>query len=105
MMTLNYQVPGLALNGTVPPGNQVIDLSAGHIQLARTSAITRVAAQVSYNDGQSFLNVPVTRVGASRFRIAFAAPAGVDPTLRVTATDSAGGSIRETILRAYGVRL
>jgi hypothetical protein len=37
--------------------------------------------------------------------IAFTAPAGVDPTLRVTASDSAGGSIRETILRAYGVRL
>jgi hypothetical protein len=104
MMTLNYQVQGLALNGTVPPGEQVIDLSVGHIQLAKASAITGATAQVSYNDGQSWLDAPVTAVGAGRFRISFTAPGGVDPTLRVTATDSAGGSIRETILRAYGVR-
>jgi len=105
MMTLNYQVQGLAQNGTVPAGAQVIDLSVGHIQLAKDFAITRATAQVSYNDGQSWLKVSVAPLGGSRFRIAFTAPAGVDPTLRVTVTDSAGGSIRETILRAYGVRL
>ena len=105
MMTLTYQVQGLALDGSVPPGSQVIDLSAGHIQPARTSAITGATAQVSYNDGQSWLNASVMSVGGGRFRITFTAPGGVDPTLRITATDSAGGSIRETILRAYSVRL
>jgi hypothetical protein len=105
MMTLNYQVQGLAQNGTVAPGKQVIDLRVGHIQEARTSAITRATAQVSYDDGQRWLQASVTRAGGSSFRITFTAPAGVDPTLRVIATDAAGGSIRETILRAYGVRL
>jgi hypothetical protein len=105
MMTLNYQVRGMALNGTVAPGAQVIDLSVGHIQPAKALAIARAGAQVSYNDGQSWLPASVIRLGGGRFRITFTAPAGVDPTLRVTATDSAGGSIRETILRAYGVRL
>lgn len=104
MMTLNYQVQGLALNGSVPSGHQVINLIAGHIQPAKASAITGASAQVSYNDGQSWLNTSVTATGGGNFRIAFTAPGGVDVTLRVTATDSAGGSIRETILRAYGVR-
>jgi len=103
MMTLNYKVQGLALNGSVPPGDQVINLSVGHIQLAQASQITGASAQVSYNDGQSWLDAPVTASGGGNFRIAFTAPGGVDVTLRVTATDSAGGSIRETILRAYGV--
>jgi len=104
MMTLNYQVRGLALNGSAPPGDQVINLSAGHIQPAKAPAITGATAQVSYNDGQSWLDTSVTATGGENFRIAFSAPGGVDVTLRVTATDSAGGAIRETILRAYGVR-
>ena len=35
MMTLNYQVAGLALNGTTAAGPQTVNLSAGHIQLGR----------------------------------------------------------------------
>jgi hypothetical protein len=35
--------------------------------------------------------------------MAFTAPGGVDVTLRIHATDAAGGAITETILRAYGV--
>ena len=41
--------------------------------------------------------------GGGNFRIAFTAPGGVDVTLRVSATDAAGGSITENILRAYSV--
>jgi hypothetical protein len=104
MMTLGYQVHGLALDGTAAAGAQVITVSAGHLQLARPSAITGASAQVSWNDGQSWQDVPVTLHGNGTFTIAFTAPGGVDVTLRVTADDAAGGSIRETILRAYGVR-
>jgi hypothetical protein len=104
MMTLGYQVHGLALDGTAAAGAQVITVSAGHLQLARPSAITGASAQVSWNDGQSWQDAPVTLDGKGAFTIAFSAPGGVDVTLRVTVDDAAGGSIRETILRAYGVR-
>jgi hypothetical protein len=103
LLTLGYQVHGLALNGTAPPGQQVIGLSVGHIQAAKTSAISGASAQVSYNDGQTWQPATVTSSGGGNFRISFTAPRGVDPTLRVSATDAAGGSITETIIRAYGV--
>ncbi len=103
LLTLDYQVHGLALNGTAPPGQQVIGLSVGHIQVATSSAITGASAQVSYNDGQSWQPATVTSSGGGRFRVSFTAPGGVDPTLRVSAKDAAGGSITETIIRAYGV--
>ncbi len=44
-------------------------------------------------------------VFGGNFRIAFTAPGGVDVTLPVSATDAAGGSITETILRAYRVTI
>jgi hypothetical protein len=103
MMTLNYQVQGLALSGLTAPGAQVIDLTAGHIQLAASPAITGATAQVSYNDGDSWQPATVTAEGSGGFRIGYSAPAGVDVSLRVSATDAAGGSISETIVRAYGV--
>jgi hypothetical protein len=103
MMTLGYRVGGLALNGSVRPGPQQIGLSVGHLQLARAAAITGAKAQVSYNDGQSWKPVSVASSGGGNFRIGFTAPGGVDVTLRVSATDAAGGSITETILRAYRV--
>jgi hypothetical protein len=103
LLTLNYSVAGLSLRGLAPAGAQVIDLSAGHVQLGGAAASTGATAQVSYNDGDSWQPTTVTAQGGGDFRIAYNAPAGVDVTLRVSATDSAGGSIRETILRAYGV--
>ena len=103
MMTLNYRVGGLPSDGRASAGTQVIDLDVGHIQLATSAPITGATAQVSYNDGQTFKPATVTSLGGGRFRIGFVAPAGVDVTLRVSAADTAGGSITETILRAYGV--
>jgi hypothetical protein len=103
MMTLNYNVQGLTSDGRTSAGQQQVDLDVGHIQLATPGPITKATAQVSYNDGQSFKPATVTSLGGGRFRIAFSAPAGVDVTLQVSAADSAGGSITETIVRAYGV--
>ena len=105
MLTLSYQVHGLSLSGLTPAGQQVIGLSVGHIQLAKDVPITGAHAQVSYDGGLIWQRAFVVSTGAGSFRIAFNAPAGVDVTLRVSATDAAGSSITETILRAYGVGL
>jgi len=103
LLTLDYDVRALALNGTAPAGPQVIDLNVGHQQLAKAAPITGASAQVSYNDGQTWQPATTTSSGGGNFRITFTAPAGVDPTLRVSAMDAAGSSITETIIRAYGV--
>jgi hypothetical protein len=105
MMTADYHVDGLQQDGQTPAGQQVIDLSFGHLQLAPAAAITGASAQFSYNDGQTWQAAAVTSLGGGRFRMTFTAPGGVDVTLRVHATDAAGGAITETILRAYGVTL
>jgi hypothetical protein len=105
LLTLSYQVRGLSLTGLTAPGPQQIDVSAGHLQLAAQAAITGASAAYSLNDGQSWRPATVTMTAAGQFRIGFDAPAGVDVTLRVTATDAGGGSITETIVRAYGVQL
>jgi hypothetical protein len=103
MMTLDYQVQGLALNGSAPAGSQLIGLHAGHIQLAAAARVTGAAAQVSCNDGKSWQQAAVSSAGGGNFGVAFSAPGGCNVTLRVSAADAAGGSITETITRAYKI--
>jgi len=101
MMTLAYQVAGLSLAGTTAPGGQAIGLTASHLQLARGAAITAATLRVSFDGGKTWRPATVTALGDGRFRAAFTAPAGAFVTLRVTAADAAGGSVTETISRAY----
>jgi hypothetical protein len=103
LLTLGYQVRGLSLTGDTAAGPQAIDVSAGHLQQAASSAVTGLTAAWSLNDGQSWRPASVTAAGSGQFRLGFSAPAGTDVTLRVSATDAAGGSVTETIVRAYGV--
>lgn len=103
MMTVDYHVQGLQQDGRTADGQQLVDLTFGHLQLASAAAVTGATAQFSYNDGQTWQAATVTPLGGGHFQMAFTAPGGVDVTLRIHATDAAGGAITETILRAYGV--
>jgi hypothetical protein len=103
MLTLNYQVSGLGLNGVAPAGQQQISVSVGHIQLARAAAIVSAVALVSWDNGQFWYPASVTATGEGSYRVTFNPPAGVNVTLRFVASDAAGGSISETITDAYAV--
>jgi hypothetical protein len=101
MMTLLYQVRGLAVNGSAPAGRQLIQVSAGHLQLAKAARVTGATAQVSVDDGRTWRPATVTPAGGGRFDVAFTAPPRAFVTLRVHAADAAGGQITETITRGY----
>jgi len=47
--------------------------------------------------------VTLAKVGNGLYRMSFSPPAGVDVTLRFTASDAAANSVAETILSAYSV--
>jgi hypothetical protein len=105
MMTLLYQVAGLGLDGSASPGNQLVVVNAGHLQLAPAAPVTAMTVAVSLNNGRTWRPAAVSALGGGRFAAAFAAPAPflrpVYVSLRVQASDSAGNSITETVIRAY----
>ena len=103
MMTLQYAVPGLGLHESAPPGRQVLDLSVGHLQLAPAAAVKGATLQVSLNGGKTWRPVALTGNGPGAFRASFTDKSAGAVALRVTASDAAGGTIRETILSAYKV--
>ena len=103
MMTLGYSVPGLGLDESAPPGRQVLDFSAAHLQLAAAAAVKDATVQVSQDGGKTWRSVAVTGTGPGRFRAVFSDKSAGPVALRVTAADSAGCTIKETILSAYKV--
>jgi hypothetical protein len=104
LMTLDYHVRAMALNGSTAPGRQQIGLDVGHIQLGGRARITSVTARVSGNGGRTWRPAAVRADQAGHYTLTFTASAGTGVTLRVSARDAAGGSITETIRDAYGVR-
>jgi hypothetical protein len=102
LLTLGYSVAGLGLSGRTAPGEQTLGLTVGHLQLAAASAIKAATVQVSFNDGKTWHAASVTGRDGS-YRAVYSAPAGAFVTLRVAASDTAGGSIAETITRAYAI--
>jgi hypothetical protein len=101
MITLDYQVARLGLDGAACPGHQAIAITAGHIQLAPSIPVTRLRAQVSFNGGKTWRQAQVRPAGPDRFAAAFTAGPSALVSLRVTAMDTAGNSLAETILNAY----
>jgi hypothetical protein len=103
MLTLSYNVRGLGLNGVAPAGQQNIDVSVGHIQVAADSPIVHTSAQVSYDNGKFWHPVTLSQIGTGHYLVSFTPPAAVDVTLRFTASDAAANSIFEKITNAYSV--
>jgi hypothetical protein len=107
LLTLEYSVAGMGLDGSARPGRQLLGITVGHLQLARATPVTGATVQVSFDDGARWQDAAVTG-GWGHYLAAFTAPAPAASTaayvtLRVTARDAAGGQISETIWRAYEI--
>ncbi|WP_433214133.1 S8 family peptidase [Microtetraspora malaysiensis] len=54
--------------------------------------------ELSYDDGATWREQPVNELGGGRYSAPVLRP---HPSLRVTATDSAGNTVKQTVIRAY----
>jgi len=101
MLTADYRVARLALNGTAPAGRQRIAVDVTRLPAAAPSRIVQSRLQVSFNDGKTWHLASMRRLGPGQFLASFAAAARRGVTLRLFARDRAGDTFSETIFRAY----
>ncbi|MET8331888.1 S8 family serine peptidase [Streptomyces sp. NPDC005181] len=80
-----------------------LTVTASHLP-GTTAAIAKPSLDVSYDDGKTWQRADLTREGAG-WRTGLHAPKSAGfATLRVTARDSAGNDVSQTITRAFGLR-
>jgi hypothetical protein len=65
------------------------------------AANRQLTVEVSYDDGATWRPVPVTRVPGGGMAVLHHPTAAGFVSLRAVATDTAGNTVEETILRAY----
>jgi subtilisin family serine protease len=82
-------------------------LKAGHVPGVNGPSIRKVQAWVSFDDGATWKEIGLLRFGGgSHLAVVKHPKASGDKaavSLRVTATDSAGNSVDQTLIRAYGL--
>jgi hypothetical protein len=104
LLTFGYQVANIAVNGTTPAGPQEVRINVGHQALLPSPpAVTKVTAQFSTDSGASWQPASVSGSGGTRYA-SFSAPSGSFVSLRVSATDAAGGALTETLTRAFSTQ-
>jgi hypothetical protein len=87
MMTLRYGVVGLGQDGATAPGQQVVRVLVGHLQLAGATRVTAAAVSVSFDGGKTWQPARVTG-GNGSYAAVFTAPPGARVTLRTRASDT-----------------
>jgi hypothetical protein len=106
MMTLDYQLARESLGGSTRAGPQSLGITLNHLPDSTAYPMTHARLQVSFNNGTSWQPAALTRichgkVCTNQYRATYTAPAGARVSLRVTAHDTHGASVTETILGAY----
>jgi hypothetical protein len=97
--------PDLDENNAAKAG-QAFPLPVWVQRQARTTPaqVRDLDVEVSYDDGASWRPVPLSRVGSVGLALLQHPADATFVSLRAAATDSAGNSVRQTILRAYRLR-
>ncbi|MGW3555035.1 S8 family serine peptidase [Streptomyces griseoincarnatus] len=108
LLQVDPEVPA-DLRNTVGPGRtHALRLTVRHQDGLAAPRGVRTTVEVSYDDGRHFVEAPVRAGKGNTFTATVTRPAGVrgdaHVTLRVTARDAAGASVRQTVTRAYGHR-
>ncbi|MFC3572674.1 S8 family serine peptidase [Streptomyces yaanensis] len=105
LLQLDYDVPVDAHNAVGAGRAHSIGLTVRAQDGLSTPRGVRVQVEASYDDGRSWTGARVSDRGHNAFRAVLKKPSRVHGdayvTLRVTARDAAGNTVRQTVKRAY----
>ncbi|WP_171115812.1 MULTISPECIES: S8 family serine peptidase [unclassified Streptomyces] len=105
LLQVDYDVPVDERNAVGPGRTYSLGLTVRNQDGLGAPRGVRTVVEVSYDDGEHFSRVPVKAKGANVFSATVHKPAAVRGdafvTLRVTAEDAYGNSVRQTVSRAY----
>ncbi|MFF2225279.1 S8 family serine peptidase [Streptomyces globisporus] len=106
LLQLDYDVPVDARNAVDGGRSHRIEVKVRAQKGLATPRGVELRVEASYDDGRNWTTARTTAHGHLGFRASLTTPAQRRTwvTLRVTASDSAGNTVRQTVQRAYAVR-
>ncbi|MFB8773154.1 S8 family serine peptidase [Streptomyces broussonetiae] len=105
LLQLDYEVPVDVRNAVGPGRSYPLGVTVRNQDGLSAPRGVSVRVEVSYDDGRTFTRAPVRSKGGNAFSATVSKPAALRGdafvTLRVTAKDTAGNSVSQTVTRAY----
>lgn len=106
LMTNDYDL-GADLLGQVASGDRTGSVTIGHLVDAKV-AVKKVAVSFSYDGGKTWTAATVKKGDNGEYSVAFTVPNKGQTdgfgAVKLSAKDAAGGSLKQTILRAFAVK-
>ena len=102
LLVADYALPQ-ALDGTVAPGRATMAVTFRHASGAPRIPIRSAAVEVSFDDGQTWTRTSLAGTGGGRYLARWTNPAGAHLSVRVTAGDTAGATLTQSVLDAATV--
>ena len=103
LMAVRFAPPGLDRENATDAGTIQVPVTVQRPHNAPAATLTALTVDVSFDDGRTWRAVPVTMDGADGGTVAITHPRGARyVSLRAHAADSSGGTVAQTIIRAYG---
>jgi subtilisin family serine protease len=100
LMAVRFAPPGLDLHNAVSAGSIRIPITVQRPYNAPEATITALSVEASFDDGRTWRPVPVTLDQPAAATVTH--PRGARyVSLRAHATDSAGNTVTQTVIRAY----
>lgn len=101
LLSIGYDPP-VDLSGRAAGGATRLGITVAPTQNAPATTITTATVEVSVDDGATW--TPATLTGSDgRYTAAFTTPTDGFVSTRVTATDAAGNTVTQTVIRAYAI--
>ncbi|MFG3060581.1 S8 family peptidase [Streptomyces sp. NPDC048231] len=105
LLQVDYAVPVDAQNAVGPGRKHTVGLTVRTQDGMAAPHGVKLKVETSYDDGSNWTTARTTGKGGGRFTATVERPSlrhgDAYVTLRVTATDAAGNSVRQTVVRAY----
>jgi subtilisin family serine protease len=105
LLAVRFAPPNLNQHNEVRAEESRIPITVQQPANARETSVTALTVDASFDDGRTWRPVPVALDGPATATATVTHPRGARyVSLRANATDSAGNTVTQTVLRAYGSR-
>lgn len=105
LLAIRYAPPNLNPHNTTRADTLAIPITVQQPPSEQETTITTLTVDASFDDGRTWRPAPVTLNGPTTATVTVTHPGGARyVSLRANATDSAGNTVTQTIIRAYGSR-